>query len=170
MLFLVCSLVRDSFVPLILYRVPNNSRKKTGIMRYSPGSLSPDCSDLLFQYISAHGGHTNAYTGASNTNYYFSVSSTSTPPSSGTSTPLPNGNAVPISRKSPLPRALEMFASFFHSPLFSDAGTARELNAVDSEHKKNSQSDRWRIFQLEKGLSGDLRGAGKFTRPPLVLH
>ena len=54
-----------------------------------------------------------------------------------------------------------MFASFFHSPLFSEAGTARELNAVDSEHKKNSQSDRWRIFQLGKGLSGDIRGAGE---------
>lgn len=49
-----------------------------------------------------------------------------------------------------------MFASFFHSPLFTASGTARELNAVDSEHKKNSQSDRWRIFQLGKGLSRDI--------------
>lgn len=31
----------------------------------------------------------------------------------------------------------------------------RELNAVDSEHKKNHQSDMWRIFQLNKHLSVD---------------
>ena len=29
----------------------------------------------------------------------------------------------------------------------------RELNAVDSEHKKNHQSDIWRIFQVNKHLS-----------------
>ena len=29
----------------------------------------------------------------------------------------------------------------------------RELNAVDSEHKKNHQSDVWRIFQVNKHLS-----------------
>ena len=29
----------------------------------------------------------------------------------------------------------------------------RELNAVDSEHKKNHQSDMWRIFQVNKHLS-----------------
>lgn len=31
----------------------------------------------------------------------------------------------------------------------------RELNAVDSEHKKNHQSDLWRIFQVNKHLSKD---------------
>lgn len=49
--------------------------------------------------------------------------------------------------------ALERFAAFFHSPLFSSSCTSRELNAVDSEHKKNHQSDMWRIFQLNKHLS-----------------
>ncbi|GJJ12380.1 hypothetical protein Clacol_006621 [Clathrus columnatus] len=121
------------------------------------------------EYISAHGGHTNAYTAPSSTNYYFCVSSTSTPQSSerGTprnQTPNPDSNSTDVTStlnaikktRAPLPTALKMFASFFHSPLFTPTGTARELNAVDSEHKKNSQSDRWRIFQLSKGLSRDI--------------
>jgi insulysin len=37
--------------------------------------------------------------------------------------------------------------------LFLADCTDRELNAVDSEHKKNLQSDTWRIFQLDKSLS-----------------
>jgi insulysin len=66
-----------------------------------------------------------------NTNYYFNVG----PPA--------------------LPGALARFSGFFHSPLFSSSGTARELNAVDSEHKKNHQNDVWRIFQVNKHLSKD---------------
>jgi len=46
-----------------------------------------------------------------------------------------------------------MFAQFFIAPLFTDSCTERELNAVDSENRKNLQSDMWRIFQLERHLS-----------------
>jgi insulysin len=49
--------------------------------------------------------------------------------------------------------ALTRFAAFFHSPLFSPSCTTRELNAVDSEHKKNHPQDLWRIYQLNKHLS-----------------
>lgn len=65
----------------------------------------------------------------SNTNYYFNV-------------------ATPA-----LSEALARFAAFFHCPLFAPSCTSRELNAVDSEHKKNHQNDIWRIFQLSKHLS-----------------
>ncbi|KAG5637127.1 hypothetical protein H0H81_005656 [Sphagnurus paluster] len=82
-----------------------------------------------FQYLAKNNGGSNAYTSTSNTNYYFSVA---TPALSG---------------------ALERFAAFFHSPLFAPSCTSRELNAVDSEHKKNHQADMWRIFQLNKHLS-----------------
>lgn len=34
-------------------------------------------------------------------------------------------------------------------PLRADA-TQREMHAVDSEHKKNLQSDGWRLFQMLK--------------------
>ncbi|ELU45408.1 insulin-degrading enzyme [Rhizoctonia solani AG-1 IA] len=81
------------------------------------------------EFITSNGGSTNAYTSAHNTNYYFNVGSKS------------------------LPGALKRFSGFFHSPLFSESCTSRELNAVDSENKKNRQNDVWRIHQLNKSLS-----------------
>ncbi|KAF5373799.1 hypothetical protein D9758_000838 [Tetrapyrgos nigripes] len=106
-----------------------------------PG-LAHFCEHLLFmgteqfpkeneysEYLAKNNGSSNAYTSTSNTNYYFSVATTH------------------------LPGALARFAGFFHSPLFAPSCTSRELNAVDSEHKKNHQSDLWRIFQVSKHLS-----------------
>ncbi len=49
--------------------------------------------------------------------------------------------------------ALDRFSHFFIDPLFSESCTERELRAVDSEHKKNLQSDCWRITQVEKTQS-----------------
>ncbi|KAF7727647.1 Insulinase (Peptidase M16) [Apophysomyces ossiformis] len=104
--------------------------------------LAHFCEHLLFmgtekypkendynQYLSEHSGFSNAFTGVENTNYYFEV-----------------GHEY-------LEGALDRFAQFFVSPLFSDSCTERELKAVDSEHKKNKQQDSWRMFQLEKYLS-----------------
>lgn len=54
---------------------------------------------------------------------------------------------------SALSGAIERFSAFFHRPLFAPSCTTRELNAVDSEHKKNHQADPWRIFQLNKALT-----------------
>ncbi|EJD02194.1 insulin-degrading enzyme [Fomitiporia mediterranea MF3/22] len=82
-----------------------------------------------YEYLTKNSGYANAFTGATNTNYFFSVAS----------------NAFE--------GALERFSGFFHSPLFSPSCTLRELNAVDSENKKNLQSDMWRIFQLNKHLT-----------------
>lgn len=106
-----------------------------------PG-LAHFCEHLLFmgtekfpqeneysEFLSKNNGSSNAYTSTSNTNYYFNVAT------------------------SALPGALERFAAFFHCPLFSPSCTSRELNAVDSEHKKNHQADMWRIFQLNKHLT-----------------
>lgn len=39
--------------------------------------------------------------------------------------------------------ALDRFAGFFYEPLFNEDCTEREIKAVDSEHKKNLQSDMW---------------------------
>ncbi|KAF8559745.1 hypothetical protein OG21DRAFT_1550390 [Imleria badia] len=106
-----------------------------------PG-LAHFCEHLLFmgtqqfpkeneysEYLSKNSGASNAYTSSSNTNYHFHVSPTA------------------------LSGAIERFAGFFHSPLFAPSCTTRELNAVDSEHKKNHQADPWRIFQLNKTLT-----------------
>ncbi|KAL9093656.1 MAG: hypothetical protein Q9159_000185 [Coniocarpon cinnabarinum] len=54
---------------------------------------------------------------------------------------------------SPLYGALDRFAQFFIEPLFLEETLDRELRAVDSENKKNLQSDTWRLIQLSKFLS-----------------
>lgn len=66
-------------------------------------------------FLNNHGGNSNAYTGQENTVYYFDV------------------------QNEHFEHALDLFASFFSCPLFSEISTAREINAVDSEHNKNIQ-------------------------------
>ncbi|ORY69720.1 peptidase M16 inactive domain-containing protein [Pseudomassariella vexata] len=94
------------------------------------------------QYLSSHSGHSNAYTGATSTNYFFEVGAK----------PSNDENPSEIN-PSPLYGALDRFAQFFTEPLFLSSTLDRELRAVDSENKKNLQSDQWRLHQLEKSLS-----------------
>ena len=84
------------------------------------------------QYLSAHGGASNAFTASEDTNYFFHVDAKIDGAFKG---------------------ALDRFSQFFLAPLFTAGSTAREMNAVDSEHKKNLQSDGWRFYQLLKHLS-----------------
>lgn len=84
------------------------------------------------QFLSKHGGHSNAYTANENTNYFFEVAS------------------------SHFKEALDRFAQFFIAPTFNPSGTQRELLAVDSENKKNLRNDGWRSQQLQKHLSNPL--------------
>ncbi|KAI1854932.1 hypothetical protein JX265_002571 [Neoarthrinium moseri] len=93
-------------------------------------------------YLSSHSGHSNAYTGATSTNYFFEVGAK----------PANDGD-LSESNPSPLYGALDRFAQFFIEPLFLSSTLDRELKAVDSENKKNLQSDQWRLHQLEKALS-----------------
>lgn len=81
------------------------------------------------EYLSQNNGASNAFTALDETVYHFDVH----PPS--------------------LPGALDRFAQFFIAPLFTDSCTEREILAVDSENKKNLQSDMWRLYQLEKSTS-----------------
>lgn len=90
-------------------------------------------------YLSSNSGASNAYTGATNTNYYFEVAA--------------KGDENGESDKSPLYGALDRFAQFFIEPLFLSSTLTRELKAVDSENKKNLQNDQWRLHQLDKSLS-----------------
>ncbi|KAM5351566.1 hypothetical protein ACJ41O_004289 [Fusarium nematophilum] len=94
------------------------------------------------QYLSAHSGSSNAYTGPTSTNYFFDVAA------------KPANDQDPSdSNPSPLREALDRFAQFFIEPLFLPNTLDRELKAVDSENKKNLQNDTWRLHQLEKSLS-----------------
>jgi insulysin len=106
---------------------------------YGISGLAHFCEHLLFMgtgkypeeneyssYLSHHSGHSNAYTSSEHTNYYFQLSSDY------------------------LEGALDRFAQFFIDPLFSESCKDREINAVDSENKKNLQNDLWRLYQLDK--------------------
>ncbi|KAI3403084.2 STE23 [Candida oxycetoniae] len=110
--------------------------------QYEIFGLAHFCEHLLFMgtskypkeneysnYLSKHSGHSNAYTSSEHTNYYFQVGSNH------------------------LEGALDRFAQFFIAPLFSKSCKDREINAVDSENKKNLQSDNWRLYQLDKSNS-----------------
>ncbi|KAJ4769341.1 Insulin-degrading enzyme [Rhynchospora pubera] len=91
------------------------------------------------KYITEHGGSTNATTGSESTNFYFDVN-------------VDNFN-----------EALDRFAQFFVKPLMSADAVNREINAVDSEHKKNLLSDNCRMYQLYKHLSSKDHPYHKFT-------
>ncbi|PQE23415.1 a-pheromone processing metallopeptidase ste23 protein [Rutstroemia sp. NJR-2017a BBW] len=93
-------------------------------------------------YLTKYGGNSNAYTASTSTNYYFELS-------------VKQSN-VPIAKdKAPLYSALDRFSQFFIQPLFLADTLDRELRAVDSEYKKNLQSDAWRLMQLSLSTSSD---------------
>jgi insulysin len=118
------------------------------------------------QYLTNHSGYSNAYTAARETNYFFEVSysagSDSKAPD-GTTNGTTNGHA-----ESPLYGALDRFAQFFIAPLFLEETLDRELRAVDSENKKNLQSDNWRFSQLDKTLSNQKHPYHHFSTGNLV--
>jgi insulysin len=106
------------------------------------------------KYLTTHGGHSNAFTASTSTNYYFELSY----PSSTSKAATPNDSTVDLSASkekdaSPLWGALDRFGQFFIAPLFLEDTLDREIKAVDSENKKNLQSDQWRLHQLNKALA-----------------
>ncbi|GAA5862935.1 hypothetical protein JCM3774_006692 [Rhodotorula dairenensis] len=86
-------------------------------------------------YLSRNSGSSNAYTSLAETVYHFDVA--------------PAGLAGALSRH----------AQFFTSPLFTESCTEREVNAVDSEFRRNLQLDARRLFQLGKATSSRENGA-----------
>ena len=64
-------------------------------------------------YLTTHGGSRNAATAEDMTFYYFDV------------------------KNDALQGALELFSEFFKCPTFSDSGVEREINAIESEFRKN---------------------------------
>lgn len=78
------------------------------------------------QFLSEHGGSSNAFTGGEHTNFFFDI------------------------KHECLNEALDRFAQFFLCPLFNSDATDREVNAVESEHLKNILNDSWRLNQLDK--------------------
>jgi insulysin len=78
------------------------------------------------QYISDHGGSTNAYTAPDRTVYSFSINNEG------------------------FKGGLDRFSNFFIGPLFLPSCIGRELHAVDQEHAKNIEHDLWRFLMILK--------------------
>eukprot|EP00903_Cladosiphon_okamuranus_P005475 g5460.t1 len=89
-------------------------------------------------FLTQHGGSSNAYTATESTNYYFDVKS------------------------SQLRGAMDRFAQFFQTPLFAESALERELQAVDSEHSNNKNEDTWRIYQVLKATANPSHAFSKF--------
>ena len=112
--------------------------------------------------MSKYGGYSNAYTASTSTNYYFELSATSASNSPGSSSHVKQPNVI-AKDKAPLYGALDRFSQFFIQPLFLTDTLDRELRAVDSEYKKNLQSDAWRLMQLSRSTSNKEHPIHKFA-------
>ena len=81
----------------------------------------------------------------------------------GSSADVKQPNAPIAKDKAPLYGALDRFSQFFIQPLFLADTLDRELRAVDSEYKKNLQSDAWRLMQLSRSTSSEKHPIHKFA-------
>ena len=95
------------------------------------GSTKYPIENYFMNKINEYGGSTNAYTENLRTVYYFNV--------------YDNG----------LEDVIDIFSRFFIDPLFNKESIMREINAVNSEHMKNINSDFRKIYQLILYLSNE---------------
>ena len=95
--------------------------------------------DEYSSYLRTFGGYSNAYTAGDHTNYQFQV--------------LPDGYEG----------ALDRFAQFFISPLFTEEYTEREVNAVHSEYQKNIMNDGWRQYRISSQFTKEGHPGKKFN-------
>ena len=77
--------------------------------------------DSFESFLSSNGGSSNAYTDSLDTVYYFEME---------------------VDSDSRFLEGLKRFGAFFSSPLFTEAATGRELNAIESENKVHKQIKR----------------------------
>lgn len=94
------------------------------------GSKHYTAENHLFTYLNGHGGNANAYTHGDMTCYFYEVDPEF------------------------LEESLAIISDMMKNPLFTEETAAREILAVDTEHKKNLKSDNWRQNQIEKA-TGD---------------
>jgi len=90
-------------------------------------------------FLNSNGGQSNAATSMEYTCYKFDVSAEH------------------------LREALDIFAHFFVDPLFTESGTEREMNAVDSEDAMNRTSDDRRFLQVMKAVGDPSHPYTKFS-------
>lgn len=108
------------------------------------GTRKFPAEDSFDSLITAAAGSNNAYTSSETTCYFFDVDAPR------------------------LGDALDRFSQFFvkDGPLFTASATARELNAIESEHSKNLQADSWREQEVLKLISARLSAAASAASAP----
>jgi insulysin len=113
-------------------------------------------------FLGRNGGTSNAYTDMEDTNFYFNVA-----PLDHLDNPDEEEGATTSGEEKrnvsqALAGALDRFAQFFISPLFSESMVERELRAIDSEYLNGMTSDSWKQFQLLKNSANTSHPFGKF--------
>lgn len=84
--------------------------------------------DAYRQFVTQHGGSTNAFTASLDTCFFFDIK--------------PTGSAFE--------QSLDRFASFLTHPTFASHGVEREMHAVNNEAERNVSSEMWRQIQVVK--------------------
>uniref|UniRef100_A0A6A7G622 Insulin-degrading enzyme-like isoform X2 n=1 Tax=Hirondellea gigas TaxID=1518452 RepID=A0A6A7G622_9CRUS len=103
------------------------------------GSKKFPKEDQYQEFLSLHGGMSNAYTSDENTVFFFEVNC------------------------SGLSEALKLFCQMFVAPLLTDASIDREKNAVNNEFEKNIQQDGWRTHLVTQEIIGNSHPFGQFS-------
>ena len=93
-------------------------------------------------FLSKYGGFSNAYTDMEDTNYYFSL----------TTTTSKNDDTCHATSEA-LEGSLDRLAQFFIAPTFESSMVDREVKAIDSEWRNSRTSDNWRNYQLLKACA-----------------
>lgn len=91
------------------------------------------------QFISAHGGHHNAWTGTEYSSFYFSIQAQSLAP------------------------ALDRFARFFYEPLLAPEWVEKERQAVESEYRLKLNDELRRLYQVHKETANPAHPFTKFS-------
>lgn len=91
------------------------------------------------KYLSSKGGKSNASTSMSFTTFKFDILAEHAE------------------------KAIDIFSQFFISPLFTESGTAREVQAVDSENTRNIADDGRRRLQVLKSIANPEHHFSKFS-------
>lgn len=95
--------------------------------------------DSYQEFLSTHGGFSNAYTAPDHTNYYFAVDTAH------------------------FEEALDRLSQFFISPLFDEDYVEREKKAVHSEYQLQLKTDGWRSQAVFKVIANPEHPASRFT-------
>ena len=107
-------------------------------MLFLGSSKYPDHS-IFGNIVARGGGFDNAFTSNDETNYYF------------------------VSGNNEFEEALEIFSWFFKDPVLDSKSIQKEVQNVNSEHRKNINNDDWRVLNLVKSAANSSTSYSDFS-------